>query len=111
MLSELRPKVLELSPSGEASPTAISFLSSANLSGVLPPASPIKARPFTFTPQSMTYLASLLYGSVYLTLLEFLREVPVQLFAVAQGQKASYLPSELVSGVTNFVISKARAVV
>ncbi|ORY88647.1 high-temperature-induced dauer-formation protein-domain-containing protein [Leucosporidium creatinivorum] len=96
MLAELRPLVLDLpsstttplssSTSSASAPTsAISLLSSASLSGLLPPAPPPHPRKFLASPQSVTWLASLIYGNIYLSNLELLREVEVRLFGVAQG--------------------------
>ncbi|KAM0746881.1 hypothetical protein T439DRAFT_306349 [Meredithblackwellia eburnea MCA 4105] len=87
MLAELRPKVFELSSSPDNNAQAITFLKSASLSGLLPSPPPLKPRRFIYTPQSITWLASLVYGSIYLGSLELLREVPVQLFAVAQAAR------------------------
>ena len=58
------------------------------------------------SPQSLTWLASLVYGSIYLGSLELLRDVPVQLFGVAQAQRRGL---DLVGGATsvaNFVMAK-----
>lgn len=95
MLSELRPLVLDLpsstttplsSSANSSAPTsAISLLSSASLSGLLPLAPPPHPRKFLSSPQSVTWLASLVYGNIYLSNLELLREVEVRLFGVAQG--------------------------
>ncbi|GAA5971297.1 hypothetical protein JCM11641_008300 [Rhodosporidiobolus odoratus] len=72
------------------SPTdLLPLLTSPSLTSSLPSPSslpPPKSRPFALTPASTTWLASVVYGRVYLSQLEYLRDLlPVQLFAVAQA--------------------------
>ncbi|KAI5477870.1 hypothetical protein MNV49_005855 [Pseudohyphozyma bogoriensis] len=107
LLAELRPQLFDLSSTNDAdsSPASIEFLSTVSLTSHLPPPPPIRPRKFFFTPQSTTWLASLLYGSIYLHTLDFLREVPVQLFAVAQARRGASA-SDLVTGAANFVLGK-----
>lgn len=111
MLSELRPRIPDFSTTADNNPAAIAFLSSASLVGLLPPPPPLHPRRFIYTPQSLTWLASLVYGSIYLGSLELLRDVPVQLFAVAQAARRG--PTvDLVNGATsvaNFVMAKVAS--
>ncbi|KAK4700481.1 hypothetical protein P7C70_g5768, partial [Phenoliferia sp. Uapishka_3] len=111
MLAELRTKVLELGPTPETNGPAIAFLRSASLVGLLPPPPPLRPRTFITTPQSLTWLASLVYGSIYLGSLELLRDVPVSLFAVAQAARRG-ARLDLVNGamsVAQFVMSKVAS--
>lgn len=110
MLSELRPKVLDIAsdssdPSSPTNKDVLSFLKSVSLSGLLPPSPQTRPRKFTFSPQSITWLASLAYGSIYLSSLELLRELPVLLFGVERARRVSAIP-DLVEGVASFVMSK-----
>lgn len=108
MLSELRPTVLDLAMHSTNNASAITYLQTASLLGLLPPAPPIRPRRFIFTPQSLTWLASLVYGSVYLSNLELLRNVQVELFAVAQARRASSAV-EIFGGAAREILNKARS--
>lgn len=97
LISELKPKILDLptvassssstplSAASPSPPSAISLLKSASLAGLLPPPPPPHPRRFVFSPQSETWLATIVYGSVYLSSLELVRQVQVQLFGVAKA--------------------------
>ncbi|KAK4056096.1 hypothetical protein OIO90_002827 [Microbotryomycetes sp. JL221] len=114
MLSELGPLVVDLvneqdtlsskkSTTTSTTPKSIiSLLSSASLNGLLPPEPNLIKREFNQTPQSITWLASLIYGNVYLSLFELMRELPVQLFGIATHsttkQSGQQLLSRFVSG-------------
>ena len=127
MLTELRPLVLDLpaansaplststTSTSAAPPSALSLLSSASLSGLLPPAPTPHPRKFLTSPQSMTWLASLIYGNIYLSSLELLRDVDVKLFGIAQGGGRKGLtgliqgggnPLEFVSGAASALFGR-----
>ncbi|KAK4049719.1 hypothetical protein OIV83_003994 [Microbotryomycetes sp. JL201] len=120
MLSELRPLVLDLvnnlsessppllSTSSPSPSSAISLLSSASLSGLLPPAPQPVVRKFTFSRQSITWFASIIYGSIYLSMLELCRDVPVQLFGVATASRASGVLGRQVGNPLEFVSEATR---
>ncbi|GAA6041207.1 hypothetical protein JCM8097_008343 [Rhodosporidiobolus ruineniae] len=90
-LSSSLPQPLHPTPSSATLSILRTLLLSPSLTALLPslPPSP-KPRRFQSTPHSTTWLASLVYGRLYLTLLElYLRDLlPVQLFAVAQAPGA-----------------------
>ncbi|BGP13084.1 hypothetical protein JCM10213_000911 [Rhodosporidiobolus nylandii] len=67
------------------------LLTSPSVLSLLPsPAPTPKARPFQPSEGSKTWLASLLYGRVYLASLPYLRDIlPVQLFAVAAAPSSA----------------------
>ncbi|BGP29203.1 hypothetical protein JCM10296v2_000941 [Rhodotorula toruloides] len=100
VLSELRPKLLELDPSFPTStPSAAviaslrTLLVSPSLTTLLPPLSsqpPPRIRSFISSAASMTWLASVIYGRIYLSQLDYLRDtLAVQLFAVAQAPNSA----------------------
>lgn len=67
-ISELLPKVSALCTSPDSSNTsAIQFLKSATLIGILPPSPPIRPRRFIHSPYSLSWLASFVWGLVFLT--------------------------------------------
>ena len=89
-MAELQPRVVSATENapGDATLAAVGLLRSASLAGLLPPAPAARARPFAFTPQSVTWLASIVYGSIFLANLELVRDVNVRLFGVAQARRA-----------------------
>jgi hypothetical protein len=100
VLSELRPKLLEIDASFPSStpsaPTIASLrtlLVSPSLTTLLPPLSsqpPPRIRPFVSSGASMTWLASVIYGRIYLSQLDYLRDtLAIQLFAVAQAPNSA----------------------
>lgn len=112
LLAELRPRIFDIgSDSPHESPgRAIDFLKSASLAGLLPEtdSTAFRKRKFLDTPQSIAWLASLVYGSVYVSSLELVREVPVQLFTVATLPRKASPAADLVSGAANLFLSKVK---
>jgi len=102
LLSELRPLLAEHDPSfpsTSAPPSSATIahlrtlLVSPSLTALLPPSSARaepKTRAWVGSPAATTWLASLLYGRLYLALLAYVRDtLPVQLFAVASAPSAA----------------------
>ncbi|GAA5892192.1 hypothetical protein JCM8208_001471 [Rhodotorula glutinis] len=102
LLSELRPLLAEHDPSfpsTSAPPSSATIahlrtlLVSPLLTALLPPSSTRaepKMRPWVGSPAATTWLASLLYGRLYLAILAYVRDtLPVQLFAVASAPSAA----------------------
>ncbi|BGO88692.1 hypothetical protein NBRC10512_005138 [Rhodotorula toruloides] len=96
VLSKLRPKLLELDPSFPSSTPSASVIASLrallvspSLTTLLPPLSsqpPPRIRSFASSAASTTWFASVIYGRIYLSQLDYLRDtLAVQLFAVAQA--------------------------
>ncbi|BGO98303.1 High-temperature-induced dauer-formation protein-domain containing protein [Rhodotorula toruloides] len=100
VLSELRPKLLELDPSFPTSTPSASVIASLrtllvspSLITLLPPLSSQpspRVRSFVSSAASMTWLASVIYGRIYLSQLDYLRDtLAVQLFAIAQAPNSA----------------------
>jgi len=84
MISEFSPQ-LATSPTRTQSLQLLTTLI-PSLPSLLPPAQPPKPRRFLLNEPLQTWLASTVYGKIYLTDLEYLREtLPVQLFGVQHG--------------------------
>ncbi|KAG8965749.1 hypothetical protein FRC03_000199 [Tulasnella sp. 419] len=102
MISELLPKVHDIqAASSPSNVTAaiLSFLSSANLTGVLPPAPPIAPRKFMWSEASYIWLCSLTWGEIYVkgtSPLSIWTSTNVKLFGVRHTPQPT-------RGVTNFV--------
>ena len=65
----------------------VEYVRTLDVSKLLPPSASAgtpRRRPFVPTRQSAAWLASVVYGGVYVRQLELLREMPVRLFAVEQ---------------------------
>ncbi|GAA5969685.1 hypothetical protein JCM3765_006112 [Sporobolomyces pararoseus] len=85
LLSELLPQISD-SPTRTLALDTILSSSSAILPLLPPSPTPPKPRKFLLSPPLQTWLASTLYGKIYLTHLDFLRDVvEVQLFAIQQA--------------------------
>lgn len=113
VLSELVPQILSLPDSPPSLPlpplpstSSLALLRTISLQDVLPLATGLQAklRPFVLTQQSVTWLASLVYGNIYLGSLETLRVVKVGLFAVGMAPKAQSVV-EIAGGFLGKVIA------
>ena len=67
VLTELRPKIVSLCavPSPSTNQAALEFLRSATMLGLLPPAPPLRPRPFVPSAVSTRWLTSLVWGRAY----------------------------------------------
>ncbi|EIN03674.1 hypothetical protein PUNSTDRAFT_47999 [Punctularia strigosozonata HHB-11173 SS5] len=105
LISELLPRLQDLQTrSGAKSSAAITdFLSSVNLSHVLPPPPPINPRRFVWSDASIIWLTSLIWGEIYvrgMTPLGIWNNTNVRLFYVKHSQQQ---PRQLTETVTNVV--------
>ncbi|GAA5901792.1 uncharacterized protein JCM6883_000399 [Sporobolomyces salmoneus] len=98
LISELLPQISDCPTRTTALDVILS--SSPQILPFLPPCpTPPKPRRFLLSPPLQTWLASTLYGKIYLSHLDFLREVvPVQLFAIQQAPNSSGMMRRRTSG-------------
>lgn len=97
LLSELRHRLVDLDssfpaskPSADVIASLRKALASPEVQSMLPPKpdAPPRPRKFLASPSSNSWLASVVYGRLYLAQIDYLRDsLPVQLFAVAHAPK------------------------
>ena len=91
VLAELRPKVVSLCavPSPSTNQAALEFLRSVTMLGILPPAPPIRPRPFVPSALSIRWLQSLVWGRAYVGMLSTFGGTRASLFTVEDASTAS----------------------
>lgn len=95
LISEIRPEILSLTSSLSTStssttappPSIKSYLESVSINSALPQAPTVHSRKFITSPNSFAWIASLIYGSIYVTSLQLLNEVDVQLFGIERAER------------------------
>ncbi|GAA5883269.1 hypothetical protein JCM3774_001791 [Rhodotorula dairenensis] len=97
LLSEVRHRLVELDasfpaprPSADVISSLRKVLASPEVQSILPPKPdvPTRTRKFVASPSAISWLASVIYGRLYLSQIDYLRDsLPVQLFAVAHAPK------------------------